>query len=162
MRAYVSENVEDMRRTECERLDTLLMQLWPAVLNGDGKAIERAAHIIKLHADISGATAPARLNIAALVLNEEMLAALPLELVDAMAGGNDITQAFIEVMKRLPAPEPKVDVPAPTVVDVRPMYESPDPDDPPVTIPAPTVPKKSSDLVQVSEIPAPVERHEPE
>jgi hypothetical protein len=120
MRAYVSENVDDMRRTECERLDTLLMQLWPAVLDGDGKSIERAAHVIKLHADISGATAPARLNVAAIIFTDDVLARMPNELIDAIAAGQDPTAALVDVLSRsriVPAslPEPVLDLPIETV-----------------------------------------------
>ncbi len=58
-----SESSEELRRLEVERLDRMLVAIWPQVLNGNQGAVDRAIKISERRAKLLGLDAPTRADI---------------------------------------------------------------------------------------------------
>jgi len=58
-----SESSEELRRLEIERLDRMLVAIWPQVLNGNQGAVDRAIKISERRAKLLGLDAPTRADI---------------------------------------------------------------------------------------------------
>ena len=59
----VTEDAEEMRRLELERLDSLMLTLWPQAKRGNQGAIDRILRIMKRRAELLGLDAPARTDV---------------------------------------------------------------------------------------------------
>ena len=58
-----NENAEHVRDIELQRLDAMLKALWPRVLSGDEKAIDRVLRIMDRRARYLGLDAPERRDV---------------------------------------------------------------------------------------------------
>jgi hypothetical protein len=58
----IQEPADELRRLECERLDTLLRALWPAAISGKWLAIDRCLSIMDRRARLLGLDAPVRMK----------------------------------------------------------------------------------------------------
>ncbi|HKJ76511.1 MAG TPA: hypothetical protein VKA64_04830, partial [Gammaproteobacteria bacterium] len=58
--AKTAEDAEEVKRLELERLDRMLLSLWPKVTNGDPQAVEKALKVSERRARLLGIDAPTR------------------------------------------------------------------------------------------------------
>lgn len=59
----LSEQAEELRRMELERLDNMFRVMWSQVLNGNQGAVDRALRIMKRRAEMLGLDAPKNLDL---------------------------------------------------------------------------------------------------
>lgn len=59
----VTENAEEVRRMELERLDKMLRGLWPAALRGNQGAVDRVLRVMQRRAMYLGLDAPKALDV---------------------------------------------------------------------------------------------------
>jgi hypothetical protein len=62
LRATVQEAADDLRKLECERLDSLLSAMWPKGVGGNHLAVDRCLAIMERRARLLGLDAPLRLR----------------------------------------------------------------------------------------------------
>ena len=109
LRLYGREATDEFRTTVTTRLEAMLQAIWPRVVAGDLAGIKVALMVLKQEAELTGIEAPKTYT---LTLTDDLLAVLPYQIVDRIAGGADPTIAFIEVLTQAHLPAP-VSVPAP-------------------------------------------------
>lgn len=63
MDAIIQEPVDDLRRYQYERLNHMLVTLWPKVNNGDERAISEARGIMRDMNELMGANAPLKTEV---------------------------------------------------------------------------------------------------
>ena len=95
LRLYGREVTDEFRVTMQTRLEGMLQSIYPRVIAGDLAAVKVALQILKQEADLTGIEAPKAYS---LTLTDDLLAVLPTQIVDRIAGGADPTVAFIEVL----------------------------------------------------------------
>lgn len=65
LKSVLSEPAEEVRQLELERLDSMLLALWPQVRNGNHGAIDRALRVMERRARLLGLDAPVKQDIKA-------------------------------------------------------------------------------------------------
>ncbi len=63
MKRTLQEPADDLRRLEIERLNAMLLSIWPSVRQGNYGAIDRALRIMERTAKLLGLDAPAKQEI---------------------------------------------------------------------------------------------------
>ena len=61
----IQQPADELRPLEAERLDRLLLAVWPDACNGDDRAINRALQIMGQRAKLLGLNAPTRVDVQA-------------------------------------------------------------------------------------------------
>lgn len=67
LRGSALHDVENVRAGQLDRIDAMIAQLWPLVLDKNLKAIDRVTNLERLRARIAGTEAPQRIEHAGLV-----------------------------------------------------------------------------------------------
>jgi hypothetical protein len=62
LKATLQEPADELRQLEIERLDTMLVALWPKVKKGEHGAIDRALKVSERRASLIGLDAPTRID----------------------------------------------------------------------------------------------------
>lgn len=83
--AEAAAGVETLRKLGARRLDALLVKLWPAVEDGDPKAITAAVQIEKRRAELLGLDMPKKHALT----DEEGKSVLPFSVVRAILGATE-------------------------------------------------------------------------
>lgn len=63
MKATIQQPADELRALEEERLDSLLLAMWPAAMQGKGYAVEKCLMIMDRRARLLGLDAPARTHL---------------------------------------------------------------------------------------------------
>lgn len=63
MNAKIADEVPELRRLELERLDRMLLAIWPQVVGGNFGAIDRALRIMERRARLCGLDAPIKSDL---------------------------------------------------------------------------------------------------
>lgn len=70
LRKTIQEPADDLRKLDLERLDVMLLHLWPKVLRGDIRSIDASLRVLARRSLLLGLDAPLRVDVTALMEDE--------------------------------------------------------------------------------------------